>query len=286
MEDEFKKYGLILMSKYIKTGLKVDCLNKDGYMVTVSLNKLRMGRTPRPFDKNNPHTIKNIEKWVSENTNYKLLSKEYNGSSEYLEFECPEHGIFKMWWSNIQYGKRCGSCYAEVRDLDDFIRVSNIVHKNKYDYSKSVYKTSKSLTKIICPTHGEFEQIPDVHLSGSECPRCGHLKVLKAKSLMKKKKDSDKLGYVYVIKCWNKDESFYKIGVSVNCSKRFYGKGNMPYNFKILKTIKFEYHKAIMVEMNLHKKYSKNRYIPKIKFGGYLNECYSNLKLEGDKNEK
>ena len=46
------------------------------------------------------------------------------------------------------------------------------VHKNKYDYSKMVYKNNYTKVCIICPEHGEFWQTPNNHLAGSGCKYC------------------------------------------------------------------------------------------------------------------
>jgi hypothetical protein len=58
---------------------------------------------------------------------------------------------------------------------DDFIKRSNSLHSNFYDYIEE-YKNSHSKIKIICPIHGEFEQKPYSHLQGIGCPKCGFLK--------------------------------------------------------------------------------------------------------------
>ena len=47
------------------------------------------------------------------------------------------------------------------------------MHGDKYDYSKVDYRGCKSSIKIICPIHGEFEQIATSHLSGRGCRICG-----------------------------------------------------------------------------------------------------------------
>lgn len=50
----------------------------------------------------------------------------------------------------------------------------NKIHDNKYDYSKSVYKNSKTKMIIICPIHGEFEQCHNKHGTTKQgCPKCG-----------------------------------------------------------------------------------------------------------------
>ena len=60
-------------------------------------------------------------------------------------------------------------------NTEDFIRKANQVHNRKYSYEYSIYKNSKTKLIINCPIHGNFEQIPSNHLSGSGCYTCGHL---------------------------------------------------------------------------------------------------------------
>lgn len=47
-----------------------------------------------------------------------------------------------------------------------------LVHGSKYDYSKTVYTTSKTEVVILCKEHGEFLQTPNHHLQGDGCPKC------------------------------------------------------------------------------------------------------------------
>lgn len=56
---------------------------------------------------------------------------------------------------------------------DDFIRKSNEVHNNEYDYSLVDYKTTRDDVKIICRKHGIFNQKAGGHLSGNGCRKCG-----------------------------------------------------------------------------------------------------------------
>lgn len=56
----------------------------------------------------------------------------------------------------------------------EFIEKAKNIHKNKYNYSKSVYINKRTKICIICPKHGEFWQTPDVHLNSKcGCPLCG-----------------------------------------------------------------------------------------------------------------
>lgn len=62
------------------------------------------------------------------------------------------------------------------KTIYQFIKESNKIHKNTYDYSHCVYINSRINIKIICKKHGEFYQTPDNHLHGKGCPKCGHIK--------------------------------------------------------------------------------------------------------------
>lgn len=55
---------------------------------------------------------------------------------------------------------------------EEFIKRSNIVHENFYNYI-DVYKSSHSKIKIECPIHGIFEQKAYSHLQGIGCKKCG-----------------------------------------------------------------------------------------------------------------
>lgn len=55
---------------------------------------------------------------------------------------------------------------------EEFIKVANQVHCNKYIYSKTKYISAKEKICIICPEHGEFWQNADSHKHGCGCPTC------------------------------------------------------------------------------------------------------------------
>ena len=46
------------------------------------------------------------------------------------------------------------------------------VHNDKYDYTLVDYKRMNKTVKIICQVHGVFEQLPEKHLLGHNCPKC------------------------------------------------------------------------------------------------------------------
>ena len=86
---------------------------------------------------------------------------------------------------------------------DEFIREVQLIHHNRYDYSKLEYVNNKTKVCIICPDHGEFWQIPSDHLNGKGCPQCaGNVRynkdtfVEKAKIIHNDRYDYSKVQYV------------------------------------------------------------------------------------------
>jgi len=59
-----------------------------------------------------------------------------------------------------------------VHDTETFIKKSVWMHGGKYDYSATSYMGSDNTVKIICPTHGIFEQRAANHLQGKGCRKC------------------------------------------------------------------------------------------------------------------
>lgn len=53
-----------------------------------------------------------------------------------------------------------------------FIEKARKIHGNKYDYSKVTYTNNHTRVCIICSIHGEFWQLPSVHLRGGGCSKC------------------------------------------------------------------------------------------------------------------
>ena len=86
---------------------------------------------------------------------------------------CPEHGEFWQTPNSHLKGSGCPKCGKTNKlTLEEFIKKSRDVHGNKYDYSKVEYVNAKTKVCIICPEHGEFWQLPYIHLQGHGCPKC------------------------------------------------------------------------------------------------------------------
>ena len=60
---------------------------------------------------------------------------------------------------------------------ENFIRIANYIHCNKYDYSKTDLEHKHDGKIIItCPEHGDFKQYPTNHLKGDGCVLCQNKK--------------------------------------------------------------------------------------------------------------
>jgi len=99
----------------------------------------------------------------------------YKNTDDKVTIICPEHGEFEQ-TPNGHTNKKggCRKC-ANVHQptTDEWVEKAKEVHGDKYDYSKVVYKRGRSKVIIICPEHGPFWQIPNNHLHGKGCPKCG-----------------------------------------------------------------------------------------------------------------
>jgi hypothetical protein len=104
---------------------------------------------------------------------YDYSLTEYVDSSKKVDIICKEHGVFSV-LPNNHYKQNCPKCKEKDRYLTtkDFIDKACILH-NKYDYSETEYINSKTKVIIKCEEHGVFEQIPNDHLNGKGCPKCG-----------------------------------------------------------------------------------------------------------------
>ena len=117
-----------------------------------------------------------IEKFVSVHGNkYDYSKVVYNGMHNKVVIICPEHGEFKQTPTKHILGQGCGKCGHMVKLTQNmFVKKVIDIYKGKYDYSKVEYKTSHDKITIICPKHGEFEQLPYDHLQGHGCPSCSN----------------------------------------------------------------------------------------------------------------
>ena len=114
---------------------------------------------------------------------YDYSKVKYIKSNLKVKIICPIHGEFEQRPSNHLNGQGCGICGVINTGINQrgntkkFIIDSKKIHGDYYDYSKVNYIKNNLKVTIICPTHGEFTQIPNTHLLGRGCLKCGYKKV-------------------------------------------------------------------------------------------------------------
>jgi hypothetical protein len=121
------------------------------------------------------NTIEFIEKSIKIHGDIYDYSKvNYIDATSKIIISCKFHGDFEQQPYSHLNGHGCYMC-CKNRKLNtiEFIDRSNIIHNNKYDYSKVDYKYSDENIIVICKIHGEFEQTPNSHLQGRGCNKCG-----------------------------------------------------------------------------------------------------------------
>lgn len=114
---------------------------------------------------------------------YDYSKVEYKGTDRKVLIICPEHGEFWQTPSHhLNRGDGCPVCRrikaakSKTFTTEKFLRIAKEVHGEKYDYSKTVYLKGYLPVTIICPEHGEFQQMPKDHMRGQGCPICGRAK--------------------------------------------------------------------------------------------------------------
>lgn len=114
---------------------------------------------------------------------YSLVS--YTRGRDKVTIVCPVHGPFSLEAQSHCAGHGCRECnkltkkktgpavgmYRKTKEL--FVEEASKVHGSFYDYSNFVYTHGKEPSTILCPIHGPFLQIPNSHLQGSGCRKCG-----------------------------------------------------------------------------------------------------------------
>jgi hypothetical protein len=216
------------------------------------------------------------------NNKYDYSKSIYKKATLKVKIICPIHGEFYQMPCYHLKGCDCPKCgfikASETRTItnNEFISRCKEIHKNKYDYSFTNYKHSRIKIMITCPEHGNFLQTPDAHLQGQGCMKCIRNDFSRT-GFIKKSKNRDCT--CYIIKCFNDEEIFYKIGItSLNTKKRFNGNRNLPYNYEVLYEIIGTAETIYNLENYLHKLYKNFKYKPKISFIGQ-SECFSEVDL-------
>ena len=123
---------------------------------------------------------------------YDYSKTEYVKAKEPVTIICRKHGEFTQRpQDHILKACGCPKCKGEKTvevhsyTKEKFLELAKQVHGDKYDYNKVNYINYITPITIICPIHGEFEQVPKYHISGTGCPKCGREQANKSETLTK-----------------------------------------------------------------------------------------------------
>lgn len=223
--------------------------------------------------KDKKYHISQFRKIHGDKYDYSLF--EPNGSKGKVKVICPEHGVFEVRTSRHKFGNGCPVCAGNQRKTtEQFIKQANKIHNNKYGYTKTNYVASNKKVIITCPLHGDFSQQAMTHTNGSGCPKCFKRAGAKLIDFIECCKKNNGYGFLYVIRCWNETEEFYKIGItSTSIKYRFRGNISLPYQYEIIHNIKDKAENVYNGEKFLHKLFKDYAYQPYLKFKGYT-ECF------------
>lgn len=167
-------------SEYIDCNTKVCIICPEhGEFWQKPINHMNGNGCPLCNPKKKLHQDEIIKRFIEKHgSTYNYFKVIYKNIWSKVRIICPEHGEFYMTPAHHIKGQGCPICGKIKNDLSKYLTQEEVikrfkdVHKNRYDYSLVNYKKIDDKVCIICPEHGEFWQLPYVHMHGCGCPRC------------------------------------------------------------------------------------------------------------------
>ena len=166
------KYDYSLV-KYVNNKQKINIICKTHGVFEQEANAHLMGRGCRKCTHNHTTNENFIEKAKlihGDKYDYSLVN--YVNNKQKINIICKTHGVFEQECSSHMNGSGCPKCVGKNKTTSEFIEKAKLIHGDKYDYSLTNYIGVFKKVKIICKTHGVFEQKPQHHLRDSGCPIC------------------------------------------------------------------------------------------------------------------
>jgi len=193
------KYDYSLVEyKNNKLNIKIICHIHGEFLqkAAVHLRGANCAACSRSPEKITKEFFKKVNKIYNNKYDYSL--SKYKNNIEKIIIICPIHAQFNRQPCKHLAGYGCSKCgkYAKISN-DYFIERAIELHGAKYDYSNINVTNNKSIAKIICKIHGEFNQVVGSHLKGSGCWECSGIKKLNTDIFIKRSKDVHGSKYDY-----------------------------------------------------------------------------------------
>ena len=245
-----------------------------GKFVTINSSNDKNSCFIEKLNLKHPNTLKIIELLES----YKTSQTKFLVKNKY--------GICNVTPNSLLNGQ-LPTIMSAVNPTEYWINQSKEKYGDKLDYSLVNYINSNTEVLLRCKIHNiSFNILPAAHLNRNcGCEKCGKESLYlfrqentigwmweawEQQGLDSKNFESFKF---YILKCWNEEEEFYKIGKTfLDINKRF-TKGNLCYFFD---SVHFHFGEAGYIydlENELHRKYKSYKYKPLNWFAGHT-ECY------------
>lgn len=279
--NSFYNYSL---TNYISGKHKIDIICPiHGKFNQLAGNHLKGHGCPKcSFEKKSFNTEIFIERSNKIHNNFYDYSKvKYKDNNTKVLITCPIHGDFEQIPRSHFKGigcKKCGNIKNRKKsNTEEFIKKSIKLHGNTYDYSLVEYKNSGKKVTIICKKHGKFFQEPRIHLSKCGCPKCNKYVGYSKNQWIKYNEGNE--GRLYIIKCNEENEEFYKIGITGRSIKERYPYySNLPYSWEIVEEIvSLDLEFIWNLEKKLKNILKEYNYKPLKKFPGSSVECFKSI---------
>ncbi len=214
-------------------------------------------------------------------------------SSDKIPVGCSVHGFVNMVLGNlISNHSECIECVRERRGLNagklDLPTLRGIVKsdsKSMLELISTEYSTNKDLLEFKCLISGDtYLRKWNVYTKYRTCS-CEYCVTVRRRETAVGWSRTRWVEYctlnnlesfLYILFLSNGGESFYKVGITTNVTKRLGKINSEGYVPNVLSIFKGDHSTIFTLEKKLHKKFKKNTYVPIVQFGGYT-ECFSNI---------
>ena len=235
--------------------------------------------------------VEDFKKVHGEIYNYSLV--DYKTMHTKVKIICSHHGEFEQTPNaHVRQKQGCPICGKEKNHIkqtdttESFIKKSKLVYGDRYLYNKTIYgKNAHEKVTITCRIHGDFDIRPNGFLSAKGgCIQCSRVSAVRKLSTQNNlgwsrtnwiKRLEGRSAILYILRCWNKKEEFYKIGITGRTVKdRYNSHKSLPYNYEIIHLIESKDIGYIYdLEHKILQKTKHIKYLPELPFQGSLQEC-------------
>lgn len=173
IHDNKYDYSKVNLINYT-TKVKIICPEHGPFFQLPSKHIYRKQGCPKCNNFTRSNTNEFIKKAIKiHGKKYNYIDVDYISSNHKVKIICYEHGSFFQSPHGHLKGYGCPKCGNNKISDNEFIKRAKHTHNNKYDYSNIFYINNKTKIKIVCPIHGEFEQLPLNYLYNKNgCPKC------------------------------------------------------------------------------------------------------------------